>query len=231
MKNFLRTLFLFIFVCSALFSSNENLLEKAQKIMPNTKIKDAIASGVGDLIAVLLGNDTLVYVDDKTKTIFFGEIYSQYGESLTKLHKEQLGVKSEKLSMKVVLKEYSIKIKTDKKADYGVIVFTDPDCPYCQNIEKKLLKKNLEIDYIYYPIDELHPNARKKSISIISNKLNLSVNDATKRLEKGEYFGKQIGVLGTPYMIVYDNKTQTMIGAVAGADEKKLNQIIEKEIK
>ncbi len=199
--------------------------------MPNTKIKDAIVAGVGDLIAVLLGNDTLVYVDDKTKTIFFGEIYSQYGESLTKLHKKQLGVKLEKLNIETILKDYGIKIKTDKKANYGIIVFTDPDCPYCQNIEKKLLKKNLEISYIYYPIDELHPNARKKSIDLISSKLNMDINSATKRLEKGEHFGKQIGVLGTPYIIVYDKKTKIMIGAVVGADEKKLNYIIKKEMK
>lgn len=207
-------------------NNNMTLLEKAKSIMPNTKIKDAISAGVGEMIAVLLGNDTIVYVDDKTKTIFFGEIYSQYGESLTKLHKQKLGVKPEKLNMKKVINEYGIKIKKDKNANFGVIVFTDPDCPYCKKIENILPNKNVEIDYIYNPIKELHPNSIKNSIKIIAKKLKIDENKAKERLQKSMNFAQQLGVMGTPYLIVYNNKTKDMVGAVAGADEKKLDNLI-----
>lgn len=42
-------------------------------------------------------------------------------------------------------------------------VFTDPDCPYCKQLETLLNKvDNVEITYIYFPVTQLHPDAENK---------------------------------------------------------------------
>ena len=45
-----------------------------------------------------------------------------------------------------------------------LVVFTDPDCPFCKRLEHTLKDiDNIEITYILTPIESLHPDAKEKS--------------------------------------------------------------------
>jgi len=48
-----------------------------------------------------------------------------------------------------------------------VAVFTDPECPYCRQLESELKKvKGLKIYTFLYPLTDLHPQARAKADAI-----------------------------------------------------------------
>lgn len=46
------------------------------------------------------------------------------------------------------------------------IFFTDPECPYCKEFEKYLpqIQDKVKINLFYYPILQIHPNAKELSI-------------------------------------------------------------------
>ena len=48
-----------------------------------------------------------------------------------------------------------------------VVMFTDPDCPYCLKAKEKLQSYNGEYRVVvkYFPLENIHPGAIKKSIS------------------------------------------------------------------
>lgn len=57
----------------------------------------------------------------------------------------------------------AIKISNGSRA---LAVFSDPDCPYCQKLHTELRKLKDVAVYVYlYPLESLHPTAKKKSIS------------------------------------------------------------------
>ncbi len=48
-----------------------------------------------------------------------------------------------------------------------VVVFADPDCPYCRKLQPELLKlKNVEVDIYELPLTSLHPNASRMAQDI-----------------------------------------------------------------
>ncbi|MFQ5356388.1 MAG: DsbC family protein [Mariprofundaceae bacterium] len=52
-----------------------------------------------------------------------------------------------------------------------VAIFTDPDCPYCKQLEKDIINaKGLKIYTFLYPIKQLHPDARAKAETIWCSK-------------------------------------------------------------
>ena len=82
-------------------------------------------------------------------------------------------------------------------------LFTDPECPYCQKLEKKLtkLKKNITIYTILFPLD-FHKNAKKMCRYILSQKDNESKVKAMKdianksdKYTKAKYSTKELTTL------------------------------------
>lgn len=108
-------------------------------------------------------------------------------------------------------------------------LFTDPECPYCQNFEQKtnMLIDDIKIYVFLFPLD-FHQNAQAMSRYILSQKnndarakamhdiangkenykaLKLSANDELKlkeQISKQLKLGQEIGVTGTP--AVFDSK-------------------------
>lgn len=108
-------------------------------------------------------------------------------------------------------------------------LFTDPECPYCQNFEQKtnMLIDDIKIYVFLFPLD-FHQNAQAMSRYILSQKSNdarakamhdiangkenykslkLSANEELKLKElisKQLKLGQEIGVTGTP--AVFDSK-------------------------
>lgn len=110
----------------------------------------------------------------------------------------------------------------DGKAGGEFYVFTDPDCPYCKRLHKQLEKEGLakyaKIHIFFYPLDALHPDARRKSEYILSLPESKRAS-AFAAMEKGESvpwknyspdervkqkmalfsgMAKELGVKGTP---------------------------------
>lgn len=133
------------------------------KQFPKHKIGDIRLSPVAGIYEVVVGKE-IVYSDNKGKYVFFGDLVNlEKQESLTEIRKAEL--------MKTAFAElpFDAAIKVVRgKGVRQLAVFTDPDCPYCKKLDQESLKSidNITIYYFLMPLDQLHPDARRKSVNV-----------------------------------------------------------------
>ena len=209
---------------SSPFNTNEKeMMAVAKKMLPSTEIKKVMPTEIPSMLAVLMGNEEVIYIYPPKALILVGEIYNTKGVNITDKHIQEIGAKKVNNDDKPLdiapLFNVSVKIKAGS-GKYGFIVFTDPDCPFCKQLDSFLPKEDITIDYIYTPLDQLHPNAREKSINIVMQKRSLTREEATKLINEGEKLSTALGVNGTPSTIVYDKESRKPVNGIGGADPK-----------
>jgi thiol:disulfide interchange protein DsbC len=202
-------------------------IKAVKKILPSTNIKDAFYTEIPGLLGAVLENNSIIYVYTPKELIFFGEIYSKDGVNITaEKHAPSNDADSSIAAIDLSpLMESASKINSGEN-EYGFIVFTDPDCPYCQRLENFLMKEKVDVYNVYTPIDSIHPNAREKSIRLLQEQNNISEKEATEKLRMGEAIANGIGVHATPITIVYKTNTNTPVTAISGADLEKVKKYI-----
>ena len=119
-----------------------------------------------------------------------------------------------------------------KGAKKKVVVFTDPDCPYCRKLHdemKQVIEKRKDIAFylILYPLP-MHKDAYKKTQAVLCEKSLSMLDDAfsgkavpepacgKERVEKNLALGKNLDINGTPTMIREDG---LMLSAYLPADK------------
>lgn len=105
-------------------------------------------------------DDQLVYTDAKVTYILVGSIYDAATKrNLTEAkQREYSRVAFDSLPLDLALK----KVKGD--GSRKVVIFSDPDCPFCARLEKELKSiDNVTIYTLLFPIDQLHPDAARKA--------------------------------------------------------------------
>jgi len=156
----------------------KELLALAKTMMPSTTILNVKQTEISNMLVVLLANEEIVYLVPSQKLIFIGEIYTTDGVSVSEKHMAHLGAKNTKNNSDGTLDISPLfKVSTRMKignSPYGLIVFTDPECPFCQQLDIFLNAKDITVDHIFTPIDALHPNARAKAIKIVMEKNTIS---------------------------------------------------------
>ncbi len=128
-----------------------------------------------------------------------------------------------------------------KKAKHKIIVFDDPDCPFCRKLHKEikgLIKKRKDIAFYIklYPLP-MHKDAYVKSKAILCDK-SLELLDAafegkavpapkceTLEVGKNIALAKKLGVTGTPTFVFPDGRVHAGYldakGIVKKLEEKK----------
>jgi thiol:disulfide interchange protein DsbC len=104
--------------------------------------------------------DQLVYTDAKVNYILVGSVYdANTKKNLTEAKLRQLNrVAFDSLPLELSFKR--VKGNGERK----LAIFSDADCPFCARLEQEL--KNVDNVTIYtflFPIDQLHPDAARKS--------------------------------------------------------------------
>lgn len=107
------------------------------------------------------------------------------------------------------------------KGERKLVVFSDPDCPYCQALEKELAKlDNVSIYTFLYPLEDLHPGATAKANAIwcapdrtaawstymLNGKLDTPAVECATPVQDLIKLGAQLGMQGTPAMVFSDGK-------------------------
>lgn len=100
-------------------------------------------------------------------------------------------------------------------------VFSDPDCPYCKQLEKELaLLDNVTIYVFLYPIASLHPEATKHAKAIwcapdrakswaahmLEGKQPTGDGKCDNPVDEIVALGNSLGIMGTPTMIFANGK-------------------------
>ena len=208
----------------------ENLL----KTFPNMQnLGDIKESPVKGLYEVTAGEQVFYYSNDGY--LMFGEIWTKEGKNLTSEAKEKFIAQK----IKNIPLEKAVKIGTGPKT---VIEFTDPDCPYCRQVDKFLAERSDITRYIFFfPLRQIHPDAEKKSRYILSQSdkakalndvasgafdgkaIPVKVGEFESQLKEMEGVGASIGLRGTPALWI-DGEN------VNGADLNKIAALLKKGV-
>lgn len=116
-----------------------------------------------------------------------------------------------------------------------LVVFSDPDCPYCKKLEQKdLMGMNDVTVYTFlYPLEELHPDAANKSRAIwcaqdrskawqewmLNGQLPKS-KECDAPIDEVANLGRKLGITSTPTLIFENGKR--VLGAYPAKEIEKL---------
>jgi thiol:disulfide interchange protein DsbC len=187
-------------------------------------------------VAVEIGGQTNIFYFDIAKThLFFGNLVemktmtNRTAQSVAEIQdKKRIDISKISLTAAIVL--------GDLKAEKKVIIFTDPDCPYCSslhNVMKQIIATRKDIAFYIkmYPL-EFHKDAYWKSKSIVCNnslqllqdcfdKKEIAKTDCkTEEVDNNIKLAKSLGITGTPTIILPDGRLR--IGAMPEAELIKL---------
>lgn len=214
--------------------SSDEALSLLKNLDPNIKVIGVRKSPVESLWEVDIqtgGRKSLVYIDSSKKYMILGAINSiQEKKNLTQERITELN----KVDLSKIPLDDAI-VMGDEKAKYHVIVFTDPDCPYCARLHqelKKVIEQRKDIAFFIkmFPL-KIHPAAYDKAKAIVCEKSLALLNDAfdkkelpkpkceTSVVDNNMKLAEELGITGTPALIMPDGRVMP--------GYKKANAIIE----
>lgn len=200
--------------------TNEEALNLLKEGIPDVKVLEvgpAAVKGLWEIAIESRGQKGIAYVDFSKKYVVSGSILNLKiktnltGEKLYNLNK----IDTSQIPLDNAL------LMGDKNASKKVIIFTDPECPYCGKLHqeiKKILEKRKDIAFYIkmFPLTKLHPKAYEKSKAIICEKsLNLLEDSfagkslpepkcKTSGIDENIKLGEKLGIRGTPAIILPD---------------------------
>jgi len=181
---------------------------------PGAAIKHVAKTDYLGLYEVML-DDTMIYTDPKVAYIFVGSMYdTATKQNLTDARSRKLNrVAVDKLPYELAF----TRVKGD--GSRKLVIFSDADCPFCHRLENEL--KGLDNVTIYtflFPIDQLHPDAARKSKQIwcapdkvkawdaffASGKLPDNKGDCGDPVAKTQALGNSLRINATPTLVFAD---------------------------
>jgi thiol:disulfide interchange protein DsbC len=126
---------------------------------PGAPITNVSKTAYGGLYEALL-EDRLIYTDAKASYVLIGNLYDAASKrNLTEERQRKLNrVAFDQLPLDLAMK------KVKGTGARKVAIFSDADCPFCARLENDLKSiDNVTIYTFLFPIDQLHPDASRKS--------------------------------------------------------------------
>jgi thiol:disulfide interchange protein DsbC len=215
-----------VFGASKDVMSKESAGEILKVIMPDVKVLSVGSAPVDGLWEVALesgGEKGIAYIDFAGKNVVFGSIVDAATKTnLTKKKFDEIN----KIDVSLIPLKDSI-VMGNSMAKHKVIVFDDPDCPYCAKLHEELKRtveqrKDIAVYFKLFPLVQIHPQAYKKSTAIVCEKSNekaLSLLDdafakktipepscETKIIDENMKLAKKLGISSTPILILDDGR-------------------------
>ena len=126
---------------------------------PGAEVRGIAKTAYFGLYEVLL-DDRIVYTDTRGKYLLVGAIYDS--DSKTNLTEERQRELNRVAVADLPLDKAIVKVKGNGARK--LVVFADPDCPFCAQLEKTLKAVDNTTVYTFlFPIDQLHPDAARKA--------------------------------------------------------------------
>jgi thiol:disulfide interchange protein DsbC len=178
------------------------------------KVGSVVKSSYGGLYEVMF-DDQIVYTDPKVSFVLVGNLYD------TATKKNMTDAKIRELS-RVAFDSLPLDLAIKKVKGNGqrrLAVFSDADCPFCARLETELKSiDNVTIYTFLFPIDQLHPDAARKSRMIwcapdkvkawdaffASGALPQNNGDCDTPLDATRELGQRLKVNATPTMVFAD---------------------------
>lgn len=208
-----------------------------RKLYPSTKFENIGQTSVPGIYEVQMGKN-LAYVDRSGRYFVFGHLYDMSTQKdLTAAKLDDLN----RIEFAALPFGDAIKIVRGN-GNRKLAIFSDPDCPYCRKLEGDLIKlDNVTIYTFPFPLDGLHPDAKRKAVaiwcakdrastweSVLLRNANPPTVECDNPIERNIALGQKLNINGTPMIISADGRS--LPGAVAAEqldtwlDQSKLAQ-------
>ena len=186
-------------------------------------------SQISGVYEVIMGRNA-AYTDDTGRYMIFGHLFDmQEQKDLTAAVLEKLN----RVDVSALPRGDAIKtVHGEGKRQF--YVFSDPDCPYCQQLEKELVGIDNVTVYTYlFPLVGLHPDAYRKAVAIwcandrplalfefmTSGKLSEN-GDCPNPVDRNIRLGNSLGINGTPTIIFDDGAIHSGLLPVAEIERR-----------
>jgi thiol:disulfide interchange protein DsbC len=141
-------------------AGEQEIKDSFTKNLPEAKVGAITKQPYGGLYQVVVNGINVVYTDEKGEVGFFGTLMELKDKTnLTQLAKDQIiAVDFSKLPLDKAF------VKVKGTGARKLAIFSDPECPFCQQLEKELQGVNDVTIYTFLlPLAELHPDAPRKA--------------------------------------------------------------------
>jgi thiol:disulfide interchange protein DsbC len=184
-------------------------------------IAESPIKGVCEVVVEIMGQTQIFYINTDKTYLIIGQLVevstmtSKTREAIHRIQdKKRIDIAKIPLTDALILGE--------KSAAKKVVVFTDPDCPFCGQLHqtiKHIIAKRKDIAFYikFYPL-EFHKDAYWKAKSIVCNKSVKMLDDNfekreipktecdTAEIEDSMKLAKSMGIGGTPALILPDGR-------------------------
>ncbi len=162
-KFFLAFVAIFLIYSSFADTTVDNIRNKLKVSLPELKVDRVTPSVVPNIYQVFSGHKVF-YVDSSGNYAFLGNLVDlNTKKSLTEATVQELSVVNiDDLPLTIAIR------RVIGNGDNRLVVFTDPDCPFCQRLEQDTISKlnNITVYYFLYPLP-IHKNAISDSKKIL----------------------------------------------------------------
>lgn len=219
---------------SVMASADEATIRDAMKsAYPQFKLKSVTQTPFKGLYELFMEDGQILYTDDSLSFIIVeGKLVDpRTRQNLTEMRLMELN----KVDFNSLPLDKAIKI-VKGNGSRKLVVFSDPDCPYCARLEQDGLKNATDVTvYIMlFPLEGLHPDAAKKAKAIwcspdkpkawqdwmLDKKLPQNAGDCDTPLKSVAEVAQRLGVNSTPTLIFADG--MKVPGAVPAAELENL---------
>lgn len=222
---------LLCFLSSTAFADEASLKKAVQATFPGEKIESLKKTPYLGLYEVVVGGE-LFYTDDKLSYLFFGHVVDpQTKQSLTSERLQQIKdarrIDIGSLPLELAIKE----VKGNGKRK--LVVFSDPNCPYCKRLEKELGNvSDVTVYTLLYPVLNgsvptatsiwCSPDRLKAWENFMLKGIAPTGKDCDAPIDKLLQAGQKNGISGTPTLI-FANGSVAPGMIPAETIEKRLN--------
>ncbi|TAN56848.1 MAG: DsbC family protein [Rhodospirillales bacterium] len=220
---FQLSLFKRLFVFSALILSVAaqadegvgNLEKRLKDLYPATQIERVKTSEISGLYEVTMGKNA-AYTDSTGRYFVFGHLYDMKAQrDLTAERME----KRQRINFAQLPLDDAIKT-VHGKGERVLVVFSDPDCPFCKRLEPELDKlDNVTLYTFPYPLESLHPESPDKAVAVWcapdrarawADLMKTGKAPANKNcdnpIQRNIQLAQRLGVNGTPTLFAADGR-------------------------
>lgn len=217
-RNFLILVVSTFLFQSSVFADEASLRKAIESSYPKVHVGEITKTPYAGLYEVIV-NGQIIYTDEKFSFLIVdgGLIDTKTKIDVTKERMAELM----KIDFSALPFGQAIKVVQGNGAR-KIAVFSDPDCPFCKRLEQQELVRldNVTIYTFLYPLEQLHPDAVRKSRLIwcapdrakawqnwvLNNQLPKSSADCETPIEKIAELGKSLGVNSTPTIFLSNGR-------------------------
>lgn len=192
---------------------------------PATNFTSVVKAPLAGIFEITMGKN-IAYTDAEGRYLMFGSLYDmQTRQDLTAPKRAA----AEKVDVsKFPLADAFTRVKGD--GSRKIYLFTDPDCPYCHDLENKVFTQldNVTIYTFMFPIESLHPQAKAKAESLwclpaadragawdnMMKGVMPTPQKCANPIDRNIGLAESLGVNGTPTMFSEDGRKMPGLGTL-----------------